>query len=69
MSHSNEVPNLQRSLSATNLRREPCEADGIREAIRLNWLEMERSGLSHADRLAIRANLTYLVKLIALASD
>jgi hypothetical protein len=66
VSHSNEVPNLQRSLSAMNLRR---EADGIREAIRLNWLEMERSGLSHADRLAIRANLTYLVKLIALASD
>jgi hypothetical protein len=41
------------------------EMDGIREAIRLNWLEMERLELSHADRRAICVNVARLVHILA----
>ena len=40
------------------------EADGIREAIRLNWLAMEYSCPSHVERLAIRANVALLVQTL-----
>ncbi len=41
------------------------EIDGVREAIRLNWLELERSTLSEVDRRAIRANVAHLVQTLA----
>jgi len=37
------------------------EMDGIREAIRLNWLEMEYSAVSLVERNAIRANIERLL--------
>ena len=41
------------------------EIDGIREAIRLNWHEMEHLPLSQVDRRAIRANVAGLVQTLA----
>ncbi len=41
-----------------------AEIDGIREAIRLNWVEMEHSTPSNAERRAIRANVAYLVQAL-----
>ena len=38
------------------------EIDGIREAIRLNWVAMEYSSPSAAERQAIRANVQSLVQ-------
>ena len=45
----------------------PLEAEiaGVREAIRLNWLEMERLALSPFDRRAIRLNITHLVQTLS----
>jgi hypothetical protein len=40
------------------------EIDGIREAIRLNWNEIERSTLSEVDRRAIRANVAHLTQIL-----
>jgi hypothetical protein len=49
------------------------EIDGIREAIRLNWMEMEYSFPSEVERQAIRANVQRLVQtlmeLLALAKS
>ena len=42
-----------------------AEIDGIREAIRLNWLEMGRLKLSQIDRWAIRANSARLGHILA----
>jgi hypothetical protein len=39
-----------------------AEIDGIREAIRLNWVAMEYSSPSAAERQAIRANVHSLVQ-------
>jgi hypothetical protein len=41
------------------------EIDGLHEAIRLNWLAMERSNLTHVERQAIRANVARLVQTLA----
>jgi hypothetical protein len=41
-----------------------AEVDGIREAIRLNWLELDRSELSRTDRRAIRANVARLDRIL-----
>ena len=41
-----------------------AEIDGVREAIRLKWQEMERSTLSRVDRNAIRANVARLVQTL-----
>jgi len=41
------------------------EIDGVREAIRLNWLEMGHSTLSQVDRQAIRVNVARLVQILA----
>jgi hypothetical protein len=46
-----------------------AEVDGLREAVRLNWLEMEDPRLSHAHRRAIRANIERLNALIASRSN
>jgi hypothetical protein len=39
-----------------------AEIDGIREAIRLNWAEMEHSIPSQVERHAIRSNISNLVQ-------
>jgi hypothetical protein len=41
------------------------EIDGVREAIRLNWLEIERSTLSQFERRAIRSNVAHLTQKLA----
>jgi len=41
------------------------EIDGLHEAIRLNWLAMERLDLLQIERLAIRANVARLVQTLA----
>ena len=45
----------------------PLEAEiaGVREAIRLNWLEMERPDLMQIERQVIRANVAGIVQRIA----
>jgi len=40
------------------------EIDSIRDAIRLNWLEMEYSTLSQVERHAIRTNVARLVQTL-----
>ena len=45
--------------------RAEAEIDGIREAIRLNWQEMEHSTLSQFDRRAIRSNVARLVQTLS----
>ncbi len=40
------------------------EMDGIREAIRLNWLEMEYASPSLIERHAIRANIERLLQTL-----
>lgn len=42
-----------------------AEVDGIREAVRLNWLDMERLELSETERRAIRANVGQLIQTLA----
>ena len=42
-----------------------AEIDGYREAIRLNWVDMETLELTHVERQAIRANVSRLVHLLA----
>jgi hypothetical protein len=41
-----------------------AEIDGIREAVRLNGLQMEHLELSQTDRRAIRADVARLVHLL-----
>jgi len=45
------------------------EIEGIREGIRLNWLEMERVDLSQTDRRAIRFNVERLVQTLVRLLD
>lgn len=52
-----QLPHSQSALAA--------EMDGVREAIRLNWLDLERSDMSSFERQAIRANVAELVQLLA----
>lgn len=40
------------------------EMDGIREAIRLNWLEMEHTAATLIERNAIRANIERLLQML-----
>lgn len=42
-----------------------AEIDGFREAIRLNWLEMEQLDLLQVERQAIRATVAGLVQTVA----
>jgi hypothetical protein len=41
------------------------EIDGLHEAIRLNWLEMERLDLLQVERQVIRAKVAGLVQTLA----
>jgi hypothetical protein len=41
------------------------EIAGIREAIRLNWLELEHLALSQFERRAIRSNIDALVQTLS----
>lgn len=57
LQHSRELHPLQ------------VEIEGIREGIRLNWLEMERVDLSQMDRRAIRFNVERLVQTLVRLLD
>ena len=46
-----------------------AEIDGYREAIRLNWVDMETLELTQIERQAIRANVSRLVQLLAALSE